>query len=150
MSKPLKNGHDPEPAAEVPNANTVRMRRYRDRKRKGVVVLRDIVIESDLAQALISCCWLNALERNNREALLAAIGACLFRALSAGVTPGEKPLLAVDVGAIKDALPRLKPGTPVSSQSAAKALEILSRCAAQVGFDGKEYASRARQRAGIN
>ena len=150
MSKPLKNGHDPEPAAEVPNGNTIRTKLYRERKRKGVVVLRDIVIEPDLAQALISCGWLRDTEKRNREAILAAIGALLYRSLSSGVSPSEKPLLAVDVGAIKDALPWLKPGEAVTAESAGRAVGIVAKCARQVGFLPAEYVHRARQMAGIN
>jgi hypothetical protein len=113
-------------------------------------VLHDIVIEPDLAQALIQCGWLNALERNNREAILAAIGALLYRALSAGVAPGEKPLLAVDLRAVEAALPWLKPGEAVTPESAGRAVGIVSKCASQVRFTPAEYASRARQMAGIN
>jgi hypothetical protein len=154
MSKPLKNGHAPEPAAPGPhgpeNANTIRTRRYRERKAKGFVVLRGIEVTPDLAQALISCGWLHESERQNREAILAAIGACLFRSLSAGVSPGEKPLIEIDLEALQAAWPWAKPGSQPTAQSAAKALGTLARCAAQVGFDGPEYASRARQIAGIN
>jgi hypothetical protein len=151
MSKPLKNGHAPEPAAEVPNANTIRTRRYRERKAKGLVVLRDIEVTPDLAAALTANGWLHESERGDRAALLAAIGACLYKSLSSGVTPSsDKALLAVDMRAVEAALPWLKPGEAVTPESAGRAVGIVSKCAAQVNFSPSEYASRARRMAGIN
>ena len=91
--------------------------------------MRGIEVTPDLAQALVQCGWLHPLERQNREALLAAIGACLFRALSAGVTPSEKPLLAVDAETIREAWQWAKPGSQLTAQNAAKGLKNAVTCA---------------------
>ena len=61
------------------------------------------------------------------------------------MTPSDKPLLAVDLEAIRDALPWLKPETPINSQSAAKAVELVARCSATVGFSPAEYSARLMQ-----
>jgi hypothetical protein len=142
VTKPLKNGHDPSPVAESPNASTIRSRRFRDRKRRGIVVLRDVEIAPDLVAAMVECGWLHEAERCNRDAISASLGALIMRALGSGVTPSQKPLLAVDLEAIQDALPWLKPETPINSQTAAKALETVSRCAKVVGFGPEAYAAR--------
>ena len=52
----MKNGHDKAEEAEVhiENPSTIRSRRSKIRKRMGIVVLRDVVIEPDLVQALVA------------------------------------------------------------------------------------------------
>jgi hypothetical protein len=98
MSKVLKNGHDKP--AEV-HTSTARTRRYRERRRKGFVVLQ-AEIQPDMISALVSLGWLHASEKANRQAVTAAIGALVLRSLSAAVTPSDKPLLAVDVEAVRE------------------------------------------------
>jgi hypothetical protein len=138
----LKNGQISASVAESTNASTIRTRRYRDRKRRGAVYLQS-VIEPDLIACLSSLGWLHVSERNNREAVTAAIGALVLRSLSAGMTPSPtKATLEIDLEAIRDALPWLRPETPINSQSAAKALETVARCSATVGFSPAEYSTR--------
>ena len=112
-------------------------------------MLRDIVIERDLAQALVQFGWLHESERQNHEAILAAIGACLFRGLSAGVTPSGKPLIEIDLEAEKDAWVWAKPGSAVTPENAAKALSTVAKCSALVGFGPREFSKRLKAMAGI-
>jgi hypothetical protein len=147
-SKSLRNGHD-APKALSQSQSAIRSRRYRERRKRGVVIIRDIEITPDLAQALISCNWLNALERNSREALLASIGALLYRSLSSGVTPSEKPLLPVDLEILQAAWIWAKPGTEPSPQAAGRAIGTAIKCAGQLGVSPETYASVMKQRVGI-
>jgi hypothetical protein len=140
-SKLLKNKHDPEPAAESPNPATIRSRRYRDRKRKGIVLLQ-AEIQPDMTQALVQLGWLHESEARNRASVVAAIGALVLRALSAGVTPSQKALIEVDPAAVLDAASWLRPGVQLSQQTAGQALETLSAGAATVGFGPAAYAQR--------
>jgi hypothetical protein len=61
-----------------------------------------------------------------------------------------KATLEIEVGAIKDALAWLPAGTPLTAQSAAKALQTASRCAKTVDFSPAEFGERLRQMAGLN
>jgi hypothetical protein len=148
MSKPLKNGHDaPKGYSQSPGA--IRSRRHRERKAKGAIVLKSLLIEPDLISALVQLGWINPVERGSRDAVETALNAVILHTLSYGVTP-QKPLLAVDMRAVEAAIPWLKPGEAITPESAGRAVGIVSKCAAQVNFGPAEYASRARQMAGIN
>ena len=138
------NGHDKEAAeVQIDNPGTVRSRRHRERQRQGVIVLRDIPVAPDMVHALVQNGWLHETERSNRAAVLAAIGAVLFRALQAGVTPSEKKtLLEIEQAAIEDAWPWARPGSQLTAETAAKALETVARCAATAGFGPQVFAAR--------
>ena len=149
--KPKPNGHDPEPAAEVTNASTVRTRRHRARKRKGVVLLQ-AEIQPDMIGALVGFGWLHESEARNREAVTAAIGALVYAALNAGVRPAHsgKAFVPIDLQAVEAALPWLKPGEAVTSESAGRAVANVAKCSAAVGFGPVEFSERLRALAGIN
>jgi hypothetical protein len=139
--KPKANGHDKGAEIHVTNPATIRSRRFRERKRKGVVILQ-AEIQPDMTQALVQLGWLHESERRNREALTAAIGALVLRSLSAGVSPSERPLLEIDPEAIQAAWPWAKPGSEPTPETAARAIRTLSACAATVGFSPAEYSAR--------
>jgi hypothetical protein len=142
-SKPLKNGHDPVSAAESPNPATVRGRRYRERKRRGVVILQ-AEIQPDMTQALVQLGWLHESEARNRMAITAAIGALVYQALSAAMRPAHPGKVYVPVGldAVRDATCWIRRGEPITAESAGQALGTLSAAAATVGFDPQAFTVR--------
>jgi hypothetical protein len=141
--KPKANGHDKEAEPRVETLAARRKRRFKERKARGAVVLKAVVIEPDFVAALTANGWLHESETRNAGAVEHALHALIMRALGSGVSPNpNKATLEVDVEAIRDALPWLKPETPINSQSAAKALGTLSACAATVGFGPAAYAAR--------
>jgi hypothetical protein len=140
-SKP--NGHAPAKVlSQTPGA--IRNRRAKERKRNGIVVLRAVLVEPDMVQALVSCGWLHETERRDKEAVQSAIGACLFRSLSTGVTP-ERPLLAVDVETIQEAWQWAKPGSQLTAENAAKALKNAVTCARIAGFGPEAFTAQMRK-----
>jgi hypothetical protein len=144
----LKNGHAPAKTLfQSPGA--ICSRRYRDRRKRGTIVLKPIVIEPDLAQALVACGWLHGIEASNRAAVEHALFGLVLRSLSNGVSPSEKPLLEVDLGAIQDAWIWSKPGSAVTPENAAKALSNVAKCSALVGFGPVEFGERLKAMAGI-
>jgi hypothetical protein len=60
------------------------------------------------------------------------------------VTPSEKPLLQIDAEALRDALAWLPAGTPITAQSAAKAVSTVSKCAKTVNLGPQEFGERLR------
>jgi hypothetical protein len=152
-SKPLKNGHDVDSAAETKpeNANTARVRRYIERKARGAVVLKAIVIEPDFIVSLAANGWLHESETRDAGAVEHALFALIMRALSSGMTPNPaKATLEIDVGAIRDALAWLPAGTQLTPQSAARAISTVSRCARTVNFGPVEFGERLKVMAGLN
>ena len=148
MSKSKSNGHYPA-EVHVENPGSVRMRKSRERKKQGIILLRDIPVTPDLAQALIQNNWLHETERNNREAITAAIGACLYQALSAAMKPAEpgKAFVPVYLAAIQDAICWLRPDEreQVTPETAGKAVGVVARCSALAGFVPEVYAARLKQ-----
>ena len=71
MSK--SNGHDKAAEAPVENPGSARMRKTRERRKAGIVLLKSIEVTPDLAQALIQNNWLHETERGNRESAPASI-----------------------------------------------------------------------------
>ena len=104
------------------------------------------MIEPDLVQAMVQCGWLHESETRDAGAVEHALFALIMRALGSGMTPNPaRATLEIDVDAVHAALPWLKPGTPVTSQSAGKALGTAVKCAKIVGFGPEVFAARVRQ-----
>ena len=144
--KPKPNGHDTTEAVPVETRGAIRKRRYKERRARGAVVLKAVVIEPDFIAALAANGWLHESETRDAGAVEHALLALIMRALGSGMTPNPaRATLEIDVDAVHAALPWLKPGTPVTSQSAGKALGIVARCSATVGFTPQEFANRLRQ-----
>jgi hypothetical protein len=143
MTKPLKNGHDKPAETQAETAAAIRMRRYKARKAKGIVVLRNVEVGPDTVAALAANGWLHESETRNAGAVEHALHALLPRALGSGMSPNPtKATLEIDVEAVRDAIPWLPDGTPLDARSGAKAMEIVSRAAATVGFNPAAYAAR--------
>ena len=111
------------------------------------MVLPPIEIQPDMIAALVG---LGRLHPSEKEAVTSAIGALVLRALQGGVSPSEKPLLAVDLDALQAAWIWGKPGSQPSPKNAAKALANVTRCSALVGFGPEEFGERLKAMAGIN
>ena len=148
MSKPKSNGHDPA-KVHVENPGTARMRKTRERRKAGIVLLKSIEVTPDLAQALIQNNWLHETERGNREAITAAIGACLYQALSAAMKPAKpgKAFVPVSLEAIQDAICWLRPDEQkqVTPETAGKAVGVVARCSALAGFGPAAYGAALMQ-----
>jgi hypothetical protein len=145
MTKPLKNGHDKEAEPRVETLAARRMRRFRERKARGAVVLKSVVIEPDFLAALAANGWLHESEKGDTGAVEHALHALIMRALSAGVTPSQKTLIEVDPAAILDAASWLRPGVQLSQKTAGQALGTLSACAKMAGFGPAAYAQRLNE-----
>ena len=140
MSKPNSNGHDPA-EVHVENPGSVRMRKSRERKKAGAVVIRNLEIGPAAISALIASGWMHETETRDAKAVEHALSALLMRVLQAGVTNSGKPLLEIDLEAIEDAWIWAPPGSQLTAQNAAKALQAVSRCCAVVNFGPAAYAS---------
>jgi hypothetical protein len=146
MTKPLKNGHDKEAEPRVETLAARRSRRFKERKARGAVVLRAVVIEPDFVAQLAANGWLHESEARNAGAVEHALHALIMRALASGMSPNPaKDTLEVDVEAIQDALAWLPDGTPLDARSAAKAIGTAVKCAALIGFGPAEYTSQLRR-----
>ena len=66
ISEPLKNGHAPEAKTPSQAPSAIRMRLSKERRRRGAIVIRGVVIERDLIGALIQLGWVHALEAQIR------------------------------------------------------------------------------------
>ena len=146
----LKNGHN-APKALSQSASAIRQRLSKERRHRGAVCIQSVV-EPDLVAALVSFGWLFEEHKQDPGAVHDALSALTYQALSAAMRParGGKAFVPVSLEAIQHAAGWMRPGTVLTAEAAGAALGTLARCAAQVGFDGPEYASRARQIAGIN
>jgi hypothetical protein len=98
-----------------------------------------------MAQALVQCGWLHHSEKGDRQCVTGAIGALVLRALQAGVTPSQKPLLEIDAEAVQAAWPWAKPGSQPTAQNVALALKNAVKCAQIVGFGPEVFAAKMRQ-----
>ena len=138
------NGHDKEATeTHVENPGSARMRRSRERRRQGIVLLKKIEIGPDLTSALVEFGWLHESQRQDEGAVSDAIGALTYASLNAGIKPIQtgKALVPVALEAIQEAAGWLKPGTPITAETAGQALSIVARCAATVNFGPSTYAS---------
>ena len=113
------------------------------------VMLKNIEVGPELIAALVAHGWLFSEQKHDAVAVSDAVGAVLHRSLSAGVTPGEKPLLQIDLEVLQAAWPWAKPNSQPTAQNAAKALGTAIKCAAQAGFTPEAYAQHARQKWGL-
>ena len=138
----LKNGHA---QAKIPSQSpgAIRMRRSRDRRKRGAVVLQ-AEIEATMIEALISCGWLHSLERDDRVAVTSAIGAIVYQALNGGMQPAQpgKAFVPVDLQALQAAWPWARPGSPVTPENVGQAIANVAKCSALVGFGPSEFGNR--------
>jgi len=150
--KPIKNSHDApaETPIETP-ASTIRTRRFRDRKKRGAIILQ-AEIQPDMVAQLVQLGWMHASESRDRSAVTAAIGACVLHSLSAGLKPPapDRAYVPVDVRAVEAAACWLKPGTAITAETAGQALGTAVKCGALVNFGPREFSERLKAMAGIN
>ena len=122
MSRPKTNGacHD-STEAHAESAGTVRSRRHRERKKQGIVVLRDTEVGPEMLDALVAHGWLFEEQKHDAAAVHDAVGSCLYQALNAGMKPSRAgtAYIPVAMDAVADALPwlNLRPGEQVTSES---------------------------------
>ena len=145
----LKNGHAPAKTLSM-TAGARRMRRFRDRKAKGIVVIPDIEVASAAIDILIAGGRLHPSQRQNREAVKLALSAICARVLSSGVRNSDLPIVEADVKALQAAVAWVRPGTQPSMQSVGKALSTVAKCSALAGFTPREFGERLKVMAGIN
>lgn len=142
------NGHD-KPKTPSQNPSAIRMRKAKERRLRGAIVLRNTVIEPDLISALVQLGWIHGIEAQNASVVEHALFALVLRSLQAGVTPSEKPLLEVDLQAVRDAWIWAKPGSQVTPENASRALKTGLACARLVGFGPQEFDARLREMADL-
>jgi hypothetical protein len=145
-NKPNGACHD-EAETPIESAATIRSRRFRDRRKRGAIVLRDIAVEPDLISALVQNGWLHESEARNREAVTAAIGGIVYQALNAGVKPAQpgRAYVPIELRAIEAAWPWARPGSQPSAESAGQAIGAAVKCARIVGFGPEVFAAHMRQ-----
>jgi len=145
------NGHDKGVEAKTysQSPSAIRMRRYRDRKKRGATVLKSLLIEPDLISALTALSWLHPSERGSREAVETALNALILHSLNFGATP-QKPSVPVDLQTVEAAWIWAKRGAEPTPENAGRAIRTAIVCAKQAGFGPETYASTMRQRLGIN
>ena len=150
MSEKSKaNGHAKEAEVHVESAGTTRMRKSRERKKAGVIVIRNLEIGPDFVAALIQFGWLFAEQKHDAGAVSDAIGAIVYASLNAGMRPATPGRAYVPVSheAVSQAAAWLRPDEreQITIETAGKALTILADCASLAGFVPEVYAARARQ-----
>ena len=139
--KPLSNGHAPAKTLSQ-SAGAIRSRLFKERKRRGAIVIRDLEIGREVLDALTATGWLHESEARSREAVEHALAALLMRSLQSGVTPSNKPLIEIDLEAVRDAWTWARPGSQPTAENAAKALSNVAKCSALVGFGPSEFGNR--------
>ena len=104
-------------------------------------MLRSVVIEPDVKAVLVQLGWLHEAKLHPATPT-AAIGALVMRALGAGMTSSEKPLLEIEPEALRDAWPWAKPGSQPHGGKCSKGARNVARCSALVGFGPREFGGR--------